>query len=470
MAADVGSGDDDGDAASMGDCIDHPTTIVPMTLALAMCNGADAVEILCIGFVMTELTNVSSAVKELLTASVFGGMLVGGLVCGAVSDRWGRRSTLLCALAVNGVAGVLSACTPSVGWLIVFRVLAGVGIGGSIPVAFTLGSELFPTPQRGKLLSVVASAYMGGAMLTAAIGWLLLGRDVESRVIVPGMGDTKWRWFVALASVPAFCALALTWAMLPESPRFLVLKERYTEAAHVLNALSTRATTAEALRSEAELAQLHLQEHAQRQHQPGGINGESRHGSVIDENEQERGGDHRGLLLLSAVSDYQKSPLFHDGKLRSVVATLLLIWFTLSFGSYGISVWITDLFEEIGEINPYLDSFIFAVANLPGNAVSFLLIERVGRKQLLVWGMGLAALSSVFFAVDAQNKATVVLSAALFNAFSVVGWNSLDCLSVEYFPTATRSTAMGLLAASGRLGAIIAQFVNGALELNIPLL
>jgi VNT family MFS transporter (synaptic vesicle glycoprotein 2) len=124
-----------------------------------------------------------------------------------------------------------------VGWLIAFRVLAGVGIGGSIPVVFTLGLELFPTPQRGQLLSYVASAYMGGAMFTAAVGWLLLGRDVESRVIVPGADDTKWRWFVALASVPAFAACVTTWAVVPESPRFLVLQGRYVEAACALNAL-----------------------------------------------------------------------------------------------------------------------------------------------------------------------------------------------------------------------------------------
>jgi MFS family permease len=460
---------------SLDDCIDNQDTVVPIVIALSMCNGADAVEILCVGFVMTALTNVSPAAKELLTASVFGGMLVGGLVCGAVSDHWGRRRTLLCALAVNGVSGVLSACSPSVGWLIAFRVLAGVGIGGSIPVVFTLGLELFPTPQRGQLLSYVASAYMGGAMFTAAVGWLLLGRDVESRVIVPGADDTKWRWFVALASVPAFAACVTTWALVPESPRFLVLQGRYVEAARALNALSTRAaTTADALRTEAEHVQLQLE--LQRRHHPLGSSrhgsrhgsSSSLHGSVVDEAE-ERGGDRRGLLL-SAVADYHKSMLFQDVQLRAVVLTLLLIWFSLSFGSYGISVWITDLFKEIGVVNPYLGSFIFAVANLPGNAVSVLLIERVGRKRLLVWGMALAAVSSVFFAADARNKATVVLCAALFNAFSVVGWNALDCLSVEYFPTETRSTAMGLLSASGRLGAIVAQFVNGALELNVPLL
>ena len=64
----------------------------------------------------------------------------------------------------------------------------------------------------------------------------------------------------------------------------------------------------------------------------------------------------------------------------------------LSFGSYGISTWISNLFADLGEVNPYADSFIFAAANLPGNVVSILFIERYGRKRLLCWGMCLAAL------------------------------------------------------------------------------
>jgi hypothetical protein len=73
-------------------------------------------------------------------------------------------------------------------------------------------------------------------------------------------------------------------------------------------------------------------------------------------------------------------------------------------------------------------------------------------------------------ALDPHDAGVVGLSASLFNAFSVVGWNSLDCLSVECFPTSVRTSAMGVLAATGRLGAVAAQFVNGSLEKNIPVL
>ena len=110
------------------------------------------------------------------------------------------------------------------------------------------------------------------------------------------------------------------------------------------------------------------------------------------------------------------------------------------------------------------------MANLPGNLVSILLVEKWGRRNLLGYGMCLAAVSAVGFALDPTDAVVVVGCAALFNAFSVIGWNSLDCLSCESFPTNIRTTAMGLLAASGRLGSISAQFVNGSLENNISLL
>lgn len=469
------------------DCLDSPKdrVLIWLTLTLAVANAADAVEVLCIGFIMMEL-NLSSEYNEFLTASVFTGMLFGGLICGCISDRFGRRSCLLYSLGLNAVAGLLSACAPTVSWLIFFRVVAGIGIGCSIPTAFTLGAELFPTLKRGKLLSVVASFYMVGALFTAFWAWIMLGKDVSDRAIMP---QANWRWFAVVSSTPAVWACVMTYRILPESPRFLVLKKRFTEAVIVLNHISKLTTAEDDLRTEVEtdahrcggidreyVSTITASPHhsssggsrsrsiSSSSNSCGSSHGNSSHGPEADDD----GGEKKSLFHVSA--SYYNSPIIRDDKLRRTVTTLLLIWFTLSFGSYGISTWIANLFRDLGEVSPYADSFIFAAANLPGNVISYLLIERVGRRRLLLWGMSLAAICSMSFALDAKQRATVVTCAALFNAMSVVGWNSLDCLSVEYFPTASRTTAMGLLSASGRLGAITAQFVNGSLEGNIPLL
>ena len=156
--------------------------------------------------------------------------------------------------------------------------------------------------------------------------------------------------------------------------------------------------------------------------------------------------------------------------LRFSTMIYCLIWYTLSFGSYGISTWINVLFDNIGIGNVYLNSFIFALANLPGNIFAIQYIEVMGRRKMLCYGMVLAAFSAIGFAVGTSVPVVVVTCACLFNAFSVAGWNALDCMSVENFPTSVRTTAMGTVAAAGRLGAISAQFVNGSLESNVAVL
>ena len=155
---------------------------------------------------------------------------------------------------------------------------------------------------------------------------------------------------------------------------------------------------------------------------------------------------------------------------RVTTAIYCLIWFSLSFGSYGISTWINVLFENIGMGNVYLSSFIFALANLPGNLFAIRYIEVIGRRKMLCYGMVLASVSAIGFGIGTSVPSVVILCACLFNAFSVAGWNALDCMSVENFPTSIRTTAMGTLAAAGRLGAISAQFINGTLESNVALL
>lgn len=223
---------------------------------------------------------------------------------------------------------------------------------------------------------------------------------------------------------------------MPESPRYLVSRGRHEEAAALLRAMSTVQVTAADLMTTAPTM-------------------------------TKPSTSSTSTTTSSTTSAVQ---VLFGPQLRLTTSVLLCIWFTLSFGSYGMSTWISVLFEDVGIGNAYAASFLFAFANLPGNVISLLLIDRYGRRALLGWGMGLAGLSSLGFALDTKDAAVVVLFASLFNAFSTQGWNSLDCLSVEMFPTEVRSSAMGLLAAGGRLGAIAAQFVNGSLERDIPLL
>jgi hypothetical protein len=142
---------------------------------------------------------------------------------------------------------------------------------------------------------------------------------------------------------------------------------------------------------------------------------------------------------------------------------LMVVWFALSLGWYGLTLWIPTIFAETDiELDEFQDAFLVQAANLPGNVISSLLVDRVGRKGVLAWSLVFACAAAVAFPF-ARTEWTVVLCACLLNAASTCSWNALDCLSTESFPTSLRATSMGLLAATGRLGSVVGQFIFGAL-------
>ena len=454
-------------------CINHakPRTILIMTLCLAMGNAADAVEIMCVGFIMTEMQktdNISTFDKEFLSAAVFMGMLFGGVVCGYLSDMYGRRVCLLASLLLNASAGLASAVAPNVNVLIFCRVIAGIGIGGSVPSVFSLGAEIFPAVNRGKYLSIIASFWMVGSIYTAFAAWIMLGDDFSGNKILPGV---TWRWFAVVSALPAIAALILTKVILPESPRFLVSMQRFEEAAEVLKYLSG-VTVQPAL--------LAAQHNSSAPKSDSPIESSSSH-NLAEEISRQSNPIHTAAEDAPRQSESDKvvrsesvlvenATVLLTGAVGRNTMLLAVVWFTLSFGSYGLSAWISTLYDDLGMVNAYADAFIYSLATLPGNLLTIAFIDSMGRKRMLSGGMLLAAISVVGFAVDSSDVAVVLLSSSLFNCFSTMGWNALDCLTCECFPTKVRTTAMGLLAASGRIGAIAAQFVNGSLESNIPVL
>mmetsp|Transcript_22912 Transcript_22912/g.54147 ORF Transcript_22912/g.54147 Transcript_22912/m.54147 type:complete len:186 (+) Transcript_22912:362-919(+) len=138
----------------------------------------------------------------------------------------------------------------------------------------------------------------------------------------------------------------------------------------------------------------------------------------------------------------------------------VVVWFAICFGWYGITVWIPTFLEEkhIQE-NLYFSAFLVAAANLPGNIVSALVVDRIGRRRTLYASMGLAAIFAGSLAAS-STKTFIVGFACLFNAASVGGWNSLDILTVEAFPTSSRGTAMGFLSGVGRMAAFLSQLTH----------
>jgi len=108
-----------------------------------------------------------------------------------------------------------------------------------------------------------------------------------------------------------------------------------------------------------------------------------------------------------------------------------------------------------------MSTFIGALASLPGNVITAYLIDKVGRIYTLAGSLALSGVS-IFFIFVVQTYSEVVGVMCAYSGLSVAGWNALNFVIIEVFPTEQRSTAFGLFGVFGRLGAIGGNLVFGA--------
>jgi MFS family permease len=464
-----------------------------------------------------------SSVKqaEYLAASIFFGMLIGGTLLGFLSDHIGRRPALLAGLVINATAGLFSSfpfLTPTIAQLTAWRFLAGIGIGATVPSLFSLTSEWCPKEVRGAVVTFVASFWMVGSLFVSGMAWVLFRRDLQhdgqDTNVVPA-----WRIFAALCAMPSAIGAFMVYNYIPESPRFLAsTRKKYdTSACVVSRRLPIFHSCHESWRFVTHLSD-NITNQCNQMAETLGLtptSSESRR-EEFDEtftiNVPSK--DDRTRLdsfSMHAIQPLTESELRHDHdssipaeinttssnylaarvhmSLNSLKGTLLrlyspqlltrttlplqTIWFSLSFSSYGITTWINTIFVANHLQNIYFNSFLFALANLPGNVISIVYSDRWGRKRMLVGSLigaagGLSAFAMLVYGGDEDfsSKARtygIVLSACIFQMFSIISWNAIDILTGELFPTRVRSGGMGVCTACGRFAAMFAQFVNAQL-------
>ena len=344
------------------------------------------------------------------------------------------RPLLLGCIAGNAASGIASALSPTFGLLVFFRFFGGLAIGGSIPIMFTLGAELFPMEIRGSLISFIGSFWMVGAMFTAVSAWIMLGG-----------AHSSWRSYAGVCTIPAILSTIMTYFFIPESPRYLLQKNRISEASEVLSRYTGMSISSDRL---------------QRTPARHSVNGVLTQATPMDESEGSESSEGKS----GANFCMQNMKFMFSPELKKTSIVLFITWFTLAFGSYGITTWITTLYTDVGISDEYLAAVIYTTANLPGNFITIFYIEKYDRKNFLFTGMLGSGIAAFGFAFGTDSASVVIFFSFLFNMFSVIAWNSLSCYTTELFPTHIRSSSQGLLSAVGRLGAVFAQIVNADLE------
>ena len=178
----------------------------------------DAMDVLVVGSVVAAVSReraLDATQSQWINTANVAGLFFGALASGRLADRLGRKSVFQLTLLIYSIFTGLSAAATSLGLLMGLRFLAGIGLGGELPVASTLVSEFAPC-EVPRTLVLLESFWAYGSVLAALVAFL----------VIPTWG---WRAALLIGALPALYVFVVRRA-LPESPRFLLSQGRVAEA------------------------------------------------------------------------------------------------------------------------------------------------------------------------------------------------------------------------------------------------
>nr|CAN64534.1 hypothetical protein VITISV_042940 [Vitis vinifera] len=372
---------------------------------------SEAMEMMLLSFVgpaVQSAWGLSSHEESLITSVVFAGMLVGAYSWGIVSDNHGRRKGFLITAVVTSAAGFLSAFAPNYISLIILRCLVGLGLGGG-PVLSSWFLEFIPAPNRGTWMVIFSGFWTVGTILEASLAWC----------VMPTLG---WRWLLALSALPSLLLL-IFYRVTPESPRYLCLKGRTTEALKDMKLLSPEADS----------------------------------GSSHKDIDSNMGGISSLFMLLSP-------------KLLRSTLLLWMVFFGNAFSYYGLVLLTSELnngqnkcgvaelqSEKTQDIN-YKDVFITSFAEFPGLLLSAATVDILGRKLSM---SAMFFLCCIFLLPLVFHQPQGLTTALLFGAriCITVTFTVVYIYAPEIYPTSVRTTGVGVASSVGRIGGMLCPLV-----------
>lgn len=368
----------------------------------------DAMDVILVAFLLRPIGAefaLSAQQFGLLAAATPAGMFLGAAVSGRLADRYGRKTIFQLTLVLFSVGSLLSAAAPTYETLVLARILAGIGLGGELPVVATLVSEFSPRSSRGRLIVLLESFWAYG---TIAAGLIAV-------FAVPTIG---WRGAFLIGALPALY-LAYLRRALPESPRYLASRGMLNEA-----------------------------------------------DAVVRQVERYGGG---ALITVARPVAPPPSPKVGLGDLwapafirRTVM--LWILWFGIVFTYYGIFLWAPTILAERGMTVQRSNEFFFlsTLAQVPGYFSAAWLVERWGRKPTLVTYLVGTAIAALMFG-NAGTDAAAFIWISLLSFFNLGAWAVVYTITPEMYPTGIRATGSGTAASVGRLGGIIGPFLTPVL-------
>lgn len=344
----------------------------------------------------------------MISSSTLIGIFIGGFLFGWLTDRYGRRPLFVADLACFATASILLFFVQTPWQMFALGLLMGLAIGADYAIGTPLLSEFSPRTARGRLGSSLQIAWNVGYMIAFLIGYLITQANPQA-----------WRWVLLSAAVPAVVCLAARHG-LPESPRWLIAKGRTAEAEQVLNRL----------------------------------------GWTLDSGDFE------------AESQQKTSvwALFAKGQLGRTLF-VCIFWMCLVLPYFAIIFFQSDVYASLGLTNPILTALLGTIVVVFGVGLGCLLIDRVGRRKLLIIPFWVTAVALLVVTFE-RGLPPAVIIACFFSYLFAYGVASTLCgvYPMELFPTSIRTTGVGFATSVSRIGAAIGTFAFPMLlDWNVPL-
>jgi AAHS family 4-hydroxybenzoate transporter-like MFS transporter len=384
---------------------------IRIVLLCALAMFTDGFDVQSVSFVAPVLASewdvAKSAFGPVFSAGLLG-LALGGMLFGALADRFGRKKTIIVCLSLFGVVTLAKVMAGSVTSLLVLQFVAGIGLGGVMPNAFALTAEYAPRRRRALMITIAASSYSMGV----ACAGLLAGKLI---------GSYGWQSMFYVGGVVPLVVVPIIIIGLPESIRFLILYPgRSPRAEQILRRIAPDLPSASELRL------------------------------ILPERKQQ------GIPVKSLLT---------EGR----AATTLLLWLTMFMNLsiiYFVISWLPMILHGAGFSlqDASLSAALFPVAGIVGGPAIGRLMDRFGTFRILPLVYGVAAISVLLIGSVASISFGVfclVTSAAGFCA--VGGDNGLKSMASELYPTSMRATGVGWAIGVGRLCSMASPALGGLL-------
>ncbi|HCH48958.1 MAG TPA: MFS transporter [Glutamicibacter sp.] len=348
---------------------------------------------------VAEQWGLDRPTAALLGTSNLVGMALGAFLWGGIADRYGRKNAFSLTLLMFSLFTILGALSPNFGFFVAFRFLAGVGLGGCIPVDYALVGEFTPSKLRGRVLTAMDGWWPVGAALSFFVsGWVMATAD-------------NWRLILAVMILPAFMVYLVRRSM-PESPLFLAAKGRDAEAR-----------------------------------------------AVIDQLVERTGADKRDYVIEPV--QLPKAPRWWEQVASlwkyswKITATSWLLFMTILLVYYLALTWLPSILTEAGmaQSTSFFATAVMALMGLVGVVIAALLVERVGRKWLLAISAPISGIVLIVVAQNLQVPATAIAWVLVFGVVVQVAIPVLYAYVSELYPTELRASGFGWASTMSRFAA-----------------